>query len=194
MSLSKDRDRQRKREERQKETPVRSAEDTWQTDSFSLEPGDPISKLMSLKPYKRSEDKKGHGVFLGGWFPKEISRDIEEIKEFGPYKTNSDVVRDAVYRGLQVLKLAYEEDESWQAEMLLSKMANDAEWESRIYEQEDDFVSSLDRLCRNGDRDYASQLLQERIQLMRRSADSARRLNVLTEKLRRNRLDDLLEV
>ena len=184
MPLSKGRDRQRREEQRA---------DTWGTEALGLDPSDPISKLMCLRPFKRTEDKKGHGFFLGAWFPKETSRIVEKVKEAGPYETNSDVVRDAVYRGLQVLLLAYEHDEGWQAEMLLAKMVNDTDWESRIYKQEEDFVAALDRLVKNDDNDYATQLVQERMALMSRSPDSERRLNVLMEHLKRARLEDLLE-
>jgi len=166
--------------------------DTWQVDSFELTPKDTLDKLMSLKPYKQAQDKKGHGVFFGAWFPKDAGRRVEKIREEGPYVTTSDVIRDAIYLGLQILSLRYEKDDAWQADMLLTKMANDAEWEARVYDEEESFASSLDKLCRNGDKDYAAQLLRERISLMRRSANSSRRLNILTEKVRRARLDDLL--
>ena len=184
MPLSKERDKRRKEEERA---------DTWRTDSFSLEPEDPIQKLIALKPFRRSEDKRGHAVFLGAWFSKEIGRDIGKVKELGPYETNSDVIRDAVYRGIQVLRLAYEKDEGWKSEMLLTRMVNEAAYESKIYKQEEDFVSALDRLVKNGDKEYASQLVQERVALMTRSPDSERRLNVLSEQLRRARLEELLK-
>ena len=185
MPLSKDRDRRRKQDERA---------DTWRTDSFELEPEDPITRLTELRPFRRSEDRRGHGVFLGAWFCKDIGRDIARVKELGPYETNADVVRDAVYRGLQVLRLAYEKDAGWQADMLLTKMVNDADWESKICKQEENFVSALDRLVKNGDEEYAGQLVQERVALMKRSPDSERRLNVLNEHLKRARLESLLDV
>ena len=184
MPLSKGRDKRRKQDERA---------DTWRTDSFELEPEDPITRLTELRPFRRSEDRRGHGVFLGAWFSKEIGRDIARVKELGPYETNADVVRDAVYRGLQVLRLAYEKDKAWQAELLLVRMVNDTEWECKTYKQEEDFVAAIDRLVKNGDDDYATQLVQERMALMSRSPDSERRLNVLMEHLKRARLEDLLE-
>ena len=164
---------------------------TWQTDSFGLSLDDPLSKLTGLKPYQQSEDKKGHDAQLGARFPKEIARRVSKIKEQGPYVTNSDVVRDAVYIGIQILSLRYEKDDEWQAEMMSRKMMTDVEWDTGVYEAEERYINNLDRLCKNNDSDHAAQRLQERVTHLKKT-NSTRVLAILSEKLKRSHLESLL--
>ncbi|MHA1813645.1 MAG: hypothetical protein ACTSYX_09475 [Candidatus Thorarchaeota archaeon] len=165
----------------------------WQTDNYGLEIDDPISKLTGLPPYKRSEDKRGHDTFLGGRFPKEMARRISKLKEQGPYQTTSDVVRDAIWLGTHILELRYDQDPEWRVSMQLMNMANESAWEANIYEEEDQFARSIDKLCANGDEQRAIELVEERISLISSLPNPVRRRDMLIKSLRGYRLGSLLD-
>ena len=166
---------------------------TWDTDTPGLSLTDTLQKLTSKPLYKRSEDKRGHGTFLGGRFPKDMARWVTRVKEAGPYETNSDVVRDAVWLGLQVLELRYKADPGWQARIQLMDMANRAAWDAKLYDEEDGFVKTLDKLCSNGDEVQALKDLEERLALLSSDEDSAKRRRVLYKKLDEHRLGNLVK-
>ena len=164
--------------------------DSWATDSPGLSLTDTLDKLTSMTPFKRSEDRKGHSVPLGSRFPKEIARWVTKVKEQGQYQTTSDVIRDAVWLGLQILSLRYEKDPLWQTLLQLIEMGNDTAWEAKAYDDEEVFVSSLEKLCANGDEQHAIELVDERLRLLR---GFDKRKRVLLERLKNHRLQSLLK-
>lgn len=167
---------------------------TWDTESPDFSVDDPIGRLASLKPFEKTEDKKGHGVFLSAWFPKEYARRVSVIKEAGSftYTTTSDVVRDAIFLGLIVLELRLASDPEWQLYTQLEILNNTAKWESELYGQEDAFCESLATFMENKEEGHATELLQARFALLHRNG-CAKRKEALLDAIRKHRLTQLLE-
>lgn len=166
--------------------------DTWETEATGLSLTDPLEKLTESAPFKRSEDRKGHDGFLGARFPKDMTRWVTKIKEKGQYQMNSDVVRDAIWLGLQILSLRYQADPQWQVNLQLMTMANETAWEARMYDEEEEFAHSLDKFCTNGDEGRAIEALRERLTLLS-SAKQEKRQKVLLDRLEKYRLKNLVK-
>lgn len=166
--------------------------DSWETEDAGLNLNDRLDKLTGQSPYQRSEDKKGHEAFLGARLPKEVTRWVTKLKELGPYQTNSDVVRDALWLGCQILSLRYKLDPQWQANLQLMSMASEVTWEARMYEEEEEFCRSLDKFCANGDEARAIEVLGERLRLLE-AAKQEKRRKVLLERLDKYRLKNLVK-
>ena len=149
---------------------------------------DSIERLTEQKPFFKHEDKKGHDTFLGARFPKEMARDVTLIKEKGPYEVNADVVRDAVWLGLQALHLRYEQDDYWKATMQLRRMALDAAWEAQEYEEDHTFVNTIQKFCQEGKRSRAVQYLSERLKYL-----SGERKQSLLDELDKRALSSLVK-
>lgn len=165
---------------------------SWQTDSPLFTIDDPISNLTKLAPYKKSEDKKGHSSPLQAWFPKDMMRRVSKIKESGPYTTNGDVARDAMWIGMMVLELRYNSDPEWILFQQLTRLNNDALWMAAMFEEEDEFVDQLDSFCANKEEDTAVEMLVGRFNLLVGSGNQKRK-DALVDSLRKHRLSHLLE-
>jgi len=172
-----------------------TSKDSWVTDGQGLSLSDTLDKLTSQSPFKRSEDKRGHDVPMGSRFPKDVARWITRIKETGQYQTSSDAIRDAVWLGLQILSLRYEEDPEWQVYLQAMKMDNDTAWEARTYEQEESFANNLETFVKNGNEKRAIELLEEKLGLIQNLKEERRkeRKRVLLERLNSHRLGELLK-
>lgn len=164
------------------------ANDSWTTEEPFVTVDDSISRLTNMKPYKATEDKKGHDAFVHFRVPKNLMRAITKIKEHGPYETNSDVWRDAAWLGLQVLQLRYKEDPTWTAYAQTVAIGNEAEWEARLHEEEKRFVDSVARLCNNNKRDKAIEYLSARLTII-----DADRKDILSAELKSHGLAALLD-
>lgn len=172
-----------------------SSKDSWVTDGPGLSLSDTLDKLTAQPPFKRSEDKKGHDVPMGTRFPKDIARWVTRVKEAGQYQTTSDTIRDAVWQGLQILSLRYEEDPEWQVYLQAMRLDNDTAWEARTYEEEEAFANNLETFCKNGNEKRALELLEDKLALIQNLKEERRkeRRRVLLERLRSHRLGDLLK-
>lgn len=172
-----------------------SSKNSWITDGPGLSLDDTLDKLTSQPPFKRSEDRKGHDVPMGSRFPKDVARWITRIKETGQYQTSSDAIRDAVWLGLQILSLRYEEDPEWQIYLQAMKLDNDTAWEARTYEEEEGFANNLETFVKNGNEKRAIELLEEKLALIQNLKEERRkeRRRVLLERLNSHRLQDLLK-
>ena len=116
---------------------------------MGLEMDSKVSELVDLKPFRASEDKKGHSVTMGAkvpsWFDRGITKLVED--KATPYEVKSDVIRDATWLGLQVLKLRYNQPE-WDAKAELVKLEAALQDEDDDKEQDRSFLDNLDRLWR----------------------------------------------
>lgn len=171
-----------------------NSKDSWITDGPGLSLSDALDKLTSQPPFKRSEDKRGHDAPMGTRFPKDVARWLTRVKEAGQYQTTSDAIRDAVWLGLQILSLRYEEDPEWQVYLQLMRMSNEAAWAARIYEEEEGFANTLETFCKNDNEKHAIALLEEKLGLIQNLKEEKReeRKRVLLERLKSHRLSNLL--
>lgn len=136
--------------------------DSWSLEGPFLTLDDPVSELTKLKPYKLTEDKKGHDTAVHFRVPKNLTREAAKVKEQGPYETNSDVFRDAYWLGLKILKLRYTEDPRWISYSQIVEIVNDAKWDAEIHEQEKEFADTLTIFCQDRKKDKALSYLSKR--------------------------------
>jgi hypothetical protein len=138
------------------------ARDSWELDDSGLTPETPLSVLMDYLPYTTSEDKKGHDVFLGAKFPKNIGHWLSEIKEDSAnvYKVNSDVVRDAVHLGLLIISLRTKKLDRWKTLSALMQARAALFEEARIYRECEEVAEDAATLVDHDDLDAAIQHLQ----------------------------------
>lgn len=166
---------------------------SWDLEGVGIESDDPITRLTGMKPYKRSQDSKGHGTPLAAWFPKDVDRTVSRILEKGPYQTKADVTRDAIWIGLIVLHLRFEADPEWTAYMQLCNIENEAKWEGQIYDEEDSFASHMDKLCNSNQDGVAADMVEERFKIIKKQQNSIKRIEALKTCLHKYRLGNLLK-
>jgi len=160
-------------------------EKEWETEEERLSPSSPIQRLIDLPVYRSSEDKKGHEVFLGAKFPKGVGRWVEELRENPntPYKINADVVRDALYIGLQVLNLRYKLDPSWIIEEALARIRYGLAREDYFADKDTEVLNSALKYYREGKAEKAKELIGEYLRIMGegKRADEFRQRIAVTE-------------
>ena len=152
----------------------------WVVDEgYDLTPDMPIKALMDRKPFKLSEDKKGHDVTLGARFPKSFDRWVEKIKEVkgSPYKIKSDVVRDCVYIGLLVLNMRYNLDPDWKIEARLAEEKSKIQDDVRIFKEVEEVVDrGIAMVCKNGHKEQAVKATTNYCDLISSFKDDRKRL------------------
>lgn len=106
-----------------------------------------VRVLMKSPPFIMSEDVKGHDVVIGARVPKWFERWITEILEHGGtfYRIKSDVVRDALYLGLQILALRLGSEE-WKVEEAIAKVISEVSLGAVVEKTVRDFSDNLRRL------------------------------------------------
>lgn len=161
---------------------------SWNMEEPFVTLDDAIRRLADMKPYKSTEDKKGHDAAIHFRVPKHVTRSVTKIREAGPYETNSDVSRDAFWIGLQVLQLRYRDDPEWQSYSQVVNISNDAAWEANLHQEEKKFVESLSSFCGNGKEARAIEYLEQRLPVI----DDERK-RILEAELRSHGLAHLLE-
>jgi hypothetical protein len=92
-------------------------------------------------------------------FPKEFGRRVAVLRERpgSPYSTNSDVLRDAAYIGMQVLVLRYQQPD-WKAEDEMARMAADMAEDARIGEKVTRFATLLQEIWMSDKQEAYSRL------------------------------------
>lgn len=144
--------------------------DEWELDAAPLDANTPLSVLINKPVYKLGEDKKGHDMFLGARFPKEVGRWVQRIleKKGSPYVVRSDVTRDAIMLGLQILSLRYDLSPEWKALEQLAEISSILEDETSVYKIEGEFASNLRKLVDNGRVTLAKELLARKVDTLNR--------------------------
>lgn len=173
-------------------------EDTWTTAAAEgLTTDTPISALVDLPPYRKSEDKRGHDTFLGARFPKDFARWAAYLKEAlpGHYNIQADVVRDALQLGLKVISLRTTSNPTeWQIVEKLARLEAQAFAAAEAYRRVDKIVNDLKVLTENRRVQEAKDAVRDYLDTLDGLApehrDSLR--SHLTEELRNHGLAQLL--
>ena len=171
--------------------------DTWELDDGNLSLTSPLSVLVNRRPYTSSEDKKGHEVFLGAKFPKSFQRWVTELKEApgSDYRTNADVVRDAIHLGLQVISLRAKQSALWSVQSAIAQQQARTFQHTRIYREVEEIVEQLDILVKAGDDKQAESDLGDYVQVFLAHPERNKYVSVLRERLAASRrLQGLLAV
>lgn len=170
---------------------------TWETEDSGLSLTTPLSVLVDQRPYTTSEDKKGHDVFLGAKFPKRFQRWVVELREMSgsPYRTNADVVRDAIHLGLQVLSLRAKQSAVWSVQMAIAQQEGRMFEHTRIYRDIEGVIEQLEILVRNGEEKQAIADLGDYIRIFSSHPEGQKYASVLRQKLTTSRnLRGLLQI
>lgn len=142
-----------------------------------------VSELMSLSPFRLSEDKKGHSIVLGAKAPSWLEREVTKLVESraAPYEVKSDVIRDAIWLGLQVLKLRYTQTR-FGARVALVELKQNLEDRETTQEEDKDFLNKLNELWQI-DKAKAHSLLRDYYEALKSSddAEDAQRVKHLLE-------------
>jgi len=121
-----------------------------------------IEELVGRPIFKESRDDLGSAT-VGARIPQWLSRKVTKLIEMpgSPYELKSDVVRDALYLGMEVLRLRYKY--KWSAESKLSDVVDTVGELDRMEQRFAELISGLDRLVNAGDTTKAVSLLTEYI-------------------------------
>ena len=140
----------------------------WDLDVLNVTKDDPLKILVERDPMVLSEDKKGHDITLYSRFPKYIGGWIAQImeKHNSPYKTRSDLVRDAVFLGMVVLNLRYQTPE-WRAGERMARIASEVAYKADMLERIDMMVKDIKTIVASGDVESARKGLFEYMEIAR---------------------------
>jgi hypothetical protein len=163
--------------------------DTWELDDGTLTLTSPMSVLVNRRPYTSTEDKKGHEAFLGAKFPKQFQRWVTELKELpgSPYRTNADVVRDAIHLGLQIISLRSKQSEVWSVQAAISQQKARMFQHPRIYQEVREILEQLEVLVDGRDEAQARSDLTDYVSVVLGHPEHERYLLVLRDELMASR-------
>lgn len=134
----------------------------WELEStFDL--ASTLEDLINAPPFREASDEKGESVTSGTRVPMWLHRRIVKIKEMpgSPYEVNSDVLRDAVHIGLQILHMRYRLSSDWEVERKMAAAIDASGALRRMKGQLEMLVGGLEELHEGGDIDQAAHRLSE---------------------------------
>lgn len=122
-----------------------------------------LEELINSPPFKEASDERGESVTSGTRIPTWLHRRVVKLREMpgSPYEVNSDVLRDAVYVGLQILHMRYGTSPDWAAERKMAAVADATGAGKRIRSQVEELISGLEELHAEGDEEQAAQRLSD---------------------------------
>jgi len=165
-------------------------EEQWETEEPYVDLT--IEELVGRPVFKESRDDLGSAT-VGARIPQWLSRKITKLIEMqgSPYELKSDVVRDALYLGMEVLRLRYKY--KWAAESKLSDVVDTVGELDRLEQRFNELVSGLDKLISAGDTAKAVSLLTEYVLAVATIEDPWRKMRSIHQ-LKGNRIvSDLMK-
>jgi len=122
-----------------------------------------LEELINAQPFKEASDERGESVTAGARVPLWLHRRIVKLKELSgsPYEVNSDVYRDCISLGLQVLHMRYGMGPDWDVERKMAAVADATGAGKRIRSQVEELLSGLEELHAEGDEEQAAQRLSD---------------------------------
>lgn len=122
-----------------------------------------VEDLINAPPFKEASDEKGDSVTAGTRIPMWLHRRVVKLKEMpgSPYDVNSDVLRDAVYTGLQILHMRYRLGPDWDVERKMAAVVDSTGAIRRLKEQIEWLAGGLEELYEGGDLEQAVQRLSD---------------------------------
>ncbi len=122
-----------------------------------------LEELIDAQPFKEASDERGESVTAGARVPLWLHRRIVKLKELpgSPYEVNSDVYRDCIYAGLQILHMRYGMSPDWDVERKMAAVADATGAGKRIRNQVEELINGLEDLHAEGDEEQAIQRLSD---------------------------------
>lgn len=134
----------------------------WELEStFDL--ASTLEDLINAPPFREASDEKGESVTCGTRLPLWLHRRITKLREMSesPYEVTSDVLRDSVHIGLQILQMRYKMSQDWEVERKMAATVDATGALRRVKTQVDMLISGLEELREGGDIDQAAHRLSE---------------------------------
>jgi len=166
-------------------------ENEWATEESALE-SLTIEELINRPPFKESRDDLGSAT-IGARIPEWMNRKITKFIEMAgsPYELKSDVARDALFLGIEILRLRYRY--KWATESKVSTIVDTAGELDRLEQRFRDLTSSLEKLVSSGDTPKAASLLTEYVLAVSTEEDEWRKMRCVRQ-LRESRVvNDILK-
>lgn len=122
-----------------------------------------LEDLINTPPFKEASDEKGNSVTAGTRIPMWLHRRVVKLREIPgtPYELNSDVLRDSVYLGLQILHMRYKLSPDWDVERKMAAVTDTTGAIRRLKDQVEELTGGLEELFEDGDIDQAVQRLSD---------------------------------
>ncbi len=160
----------------------------WETEA-ALDLPASLEDLINSPPFHESSDAHGHSYTAGTRLPEWMRRRIRKLIEMEgvPYDLESDVLRDAVYVGLQILNMRYKASPDIDLDVKMSKAVDQTGVTRRIKAQFDELCFGLDELHKDGDTEQAVKRLSEYV-IAAASLDNVWHRDRLFRLVRENRL------
>lgn len=132
--------------------------DTWELEENATIT---IDDLVESAPFNQTQDESGESVTMGTRVPAWLSRRIAKLREFpgSPYELNSDVLRDAIWVGMQILQIRYKRHD-WKTDRALSAVIDASGAMDRINAQISGLCKSLEKLKGEEDNEKAVEYLE----------------------------------
>ncbi len=121
-----------------------------------------LEDLISAQPFKEASDDIG-SVTAASRVPTWLHRRVVKLRELAasPYEVNSDVYRDCIYAGLQILHMRYGMTPDWDVERKMAAVADATSAGKRLRAQVEELINGLEDLHAEGDEEQAAQRLSD---------------------------------
>ena len=129
-----------------------SSQDPWEQESDDPT-GLTLEELIDMKPCSQVSDSDGNSNSVGCNVHPMMMRKIIRIQEKRgtPYESRSDILRDCVFIGLEVINMRMKGDNEWHTFAEMSRTADSLAEISRLKAQIKQMEQNLDMLMRDGD-------------------------------------------
>lgn len=174
----------------QKKAQPQKVIDTWALESDTIIT---LEDLVNAAPFNETSDESGEAATIGTRVPQWMLRRVVRIRELpgSPYEINSDVLRDAMYLGLQILQLRYKLHD-WEIEKKLASVIEATGAADRIASQVTELARNLEHLRDDEDSDHAILRLNEFILAIDSIRDEWHRRTLIRMLKRRKIVNELL--
>lgn len=164
--------------------------DTWELEAdYSIT----LEDLVDSPPFNETNDESGDSITMGTRVPQWLARRITKIRETPgvPYEINSDILRDAIYLGLQILQLRYKLHD-WEIEKKLASVVDATGMSTRIAVQVTELCKYLEKMHADDDNDHAVRRLDEFVCAIDTLTDDWHRRTIIKLLKRRGIVTELL--
>lgn len=170
---------------------------SWKTDYEELTLDSPLRELAERPIYTKTSDQNGHGENIQAYMPPSFGRIIDnEIlpvgRAAGKYKARSDVIRDAMYRGVMIQRLMLGM-KGWHIDAVITDQEERVKQHADINRRADEFVINLKLLWDHGEKDQAINDMLGYVQAIKSSPERERYHRALENALMKAELLELLK-
>lgn len=105
----------------------------------------PLRVLLEKAPFIDPSDKQGHQLPISCRAPRWMGNMVSRVMDIrgSPYKSKSDLFRDAFYLGLHILAMRYDFSAEWQLESSASKIVSEHTMVSVEQERVEAFLKEI---------------------------------------------------